>query len=52
MKTPIERPLMKSHLSAAARETAIALGEAPPTSPVGHGRTLALVGLLIAARPA
>ncbi|MGW8555149.1 hypothetical protein [Streptomyces tubercidicus] len=52
VKTPIERPLMKSCQSAAARETATACGEAPATSPAGRGRTLALVGLLIAARPA
>ncbi|MGW2027208.1 hypothetical protein [Streptomyces decoyicus] len=52
MKTPIERPLMKSYLSVAAREKATAFGEAPPTSLAGRGRTLALVGLLIAARPA
>ncbi|MGW1378183.1 hypothetical protein ACWD6P_28460 [Streptomyces sp. NPDC002446] len=62
VKTPTEpaHPLMKSCLSAAARETATAFGEEPPTSfgeepptsPAGRGRTLALVGLAIVARSA
>ena len=52
VKTTTEYPLMKSCLSAAARETVTAFGEGPPAAPASRGRTLAPVGLPIAARSA
>ncbi|WP_411114654.1 hypothetical protein [Streptomyces sp. 029-5] len=52
VRTTTEYSLMKSCLSAAARETVTAFGEGPPAAPAGRGRTLAPVGVPIVARSA